>query len=38
MCEASGESIEEVWESTFRGVKSYGAFGPRDVLIIGSRA
>ena len=31
MCEASGESVEE---STFRGVKTYGASGPRDVLII----
>ena len=36
MCEASGESIPEVWEHTFEGVKSYGAFGPRDVLIIRS--
>jgi len=28
--------MEEVWESTFRGVKGYGAYGPRDVLIIRS--
>ena len=36
MCEASGESVEEVWESTFRGIKTYKASGPRDVLIIRS--
>ncbi len=24
----------EVWEATLQGVKSYGAYGPRDVLII----
>ena len=36
MCAASGESIQEVWESTFRGDKRYGAYGPRDVLIIRS--
>ena len=28
--------MEEVWESTFKGAKQYGAFGPRDVLIIRS--
>ena len=28
--------MEEVWEGTFRGVKYYGTFGPRDVLIIRS--
>ena len=27
---------EEVWETTLQGVKSYGAYGPRDVLIIRS--
>ena len=26
--------MEETWEDTFRGVTSYGAYGPRDVLII----
>lgn len=26
--------MEEIWEDTFRGVTSYGAYGPRDVLII----
>ena len=36
MSEASGKSIQEVWESTFRGVKVCGAHGPRDVLIIRS--
>ena len=28
--------MEEVWEGTFRGVKCYGSFGPKDVLIIRS--
>ena len=28
--------MEEVWEYMFRGAKKYGAYGPRDVLIIGS--
>ena len=28
--------MEEVWECTFEGEKLYGAFGPRDVLIIRS--
>ena len=28
--------IPEVWESILQGHKSYGAFGPRDVLIIKS--
>lgn len=27
---------EEIWESTLQGVKSYGAYGPRDVLLIAS--
>ena len=26
--------MEEVWESMLQGVQSYGAYGPRDVLII----
>ena len=25
---------EEVWECDFQGMKSYGAYGPRDVLIL----
>ena len=25
---------QEVWESTLQGVKSYGAYGPRDVVLI----
>ena len=28
--------MEEVWESQLQGVKCYGAYGPRDVLIIRS--
>ena len=28
--------IPEVWESTLQGRKSYGTYGPRDVLIIKS--
>ena len=28
--------MEEVWESMFKGAKHYGAYGPRDVLIIRS--
>lgn len=27
---------EEDWEVTLQGVKSYGAYGPRDVLLIAS--
>ena len=30
-------AVAEVWESTLKGVKSYGAYGPRDVLILCSR-
>ena len=28
--------MEEVWKSKLQGVQSYGAYGPRDVLIIRS--
>ena len=28
--------MAEVWEATLQGVKSYGAFGPREVLLIAS--
>ena len=31
------ESSSEVWESSQGGIKCYGAYGPRDVLIIVSR-
>ena len=33
---AVAEAVAEVWESTLQGVKSYGAYGLRDVLILTS--
>ena len=33
---ANSAQMEEVWKSKLQGVQSYGAYGPRDVLIIRS--